>query len=141
MIRQFIFPFVLLGVIAFAGCGGGVQLHGTVTFDDGSPVDTGTVCFVSSGSSGMARGDLQSDGTYILSTNKPGDGVLPGTYNVYLINTEKVEQIPLGGSGDFTEKTSQTVNAKYTSSNSGITCTVDRSTKTFDFQVERYKKK
>ena len=134
--------FVLVLVAAvFTGCGGGgIQLRGTVTFsEDGTPVDTGTVCFVSNSGS-MSRGELNSNGTYLVSTNKPGDGILPGTYTVYLINTEKTEQVPVGREGDFTDRTIQTVDGKYTSpTKSGMTCTVDRSTKTFDFKVERYK--
>jgi hypothetical protein len=136
------FFVLVLGAAVFAGCGGGIQLRGTVTFsEDGTPVDTGTVCFVSNSGS-MSRGELNSDGTYLVSTNKPGDGILPGTYTVYLINTEKTEQVPVGREGEFTDRTIQTVDSKYTSpAKSSMTCTVDQSTKTFDFKVERYKRR
>jgi hypothetical protein len=140
MTHKIILPFILgLAAAMIAGCGGsGVQLRGTVTFsEDGLPVNAGTVCFVAGNS--ISRGDLQEDGTYRVGTNKPGDGIPPGTYTVYIINTEKTEEIPIGNEGNFIDRTVQTVHRKYTSpSTSGITVTVDRSTKTFDFQVERY---
>ena len=139
MTQKIIFPFVLvLATTVFVGCGGGVKLTGTVTFEDGTPVEVGTVVFESSGS--ISRGDIGSNGEYRVSTIKPGDGIPPGTYNVYLINTEKTEMIPVPGSdGDFRDITVQTVASKYLSSaTSDLTYTVDRASKTFDFEVEKF---
>ena len=139
MTRKILFPFVLvLAAAVFAGCGGGgVQLTGTVTFYDGEPLEFGTVCFVAGNS--MSRGDIGPGGKYRVSTNNPSDGIPPGTYTVYLINTERTEEVPIGGDGDFRDVTIRTVAPKYTSpTTSGLTVTVDRSTRTFDFQVERF---
>ena len=36
----------------------------------------------------MAQGQLQSDGTYVLSTNKEGDGVVAGSHKVYIANPD-----------------------------------------------------
>ena len=141
MTPKFVFTFVFaLGMVVLTGCGNNVQLRGTVTFsDDDTPLSTGVVCFVS-GDGRMSRGIIRSDGTYAVSTNQPGDGMPPGTYTVYLIDTEMLERIPTGNvDGDFVERTIQTVDRKYRSpTTSGITVTVDSSTRTFDFQVGRY---
>jgi len=139
MIQKIIFPFVLvLAIATFVGCGGGVQLTGTVTFEDGTPLEFGTVCFRAGGLE--SRGDVGSGGVYRVSTNRPGDGIPPGTYAVFLINTERGEMVPIPGSdGDFRDITVQTVAPKYLSpETSGLTVTIDRSTRTFDFQVERF---
>ena len=138
MTHKTIFSFVVLLVAAIlTGCGGGgVQLRGTVTFEDGSPVTSGTVVFDSG--TIVSRGDIQSDGTYRLSTERPGDGIPPGTYTVYLINTEVMEEVPTAD-GSFTDRTIQTVAPQFTSrAASDITVTVDSSTRTFDFQVQRH---
>ncbi|MCL2006253.1 MAG: hypothetical protein FWG73_08850 [Planctomycetaceae bacterium] len=136
MIHRLITFCLILGIAMLSGCSDAVQLRGTVTFEDGSPVGIGTVCF-DSGSS-IARGDLQSDGTYRLSTVNPGDGIPPGTYTVYLINTERGESVPRGD-GNFADVIVQTVDPKFTTrASSEITVTVDKSTRTFDFEVRRY---
>jgi hypothetical protein len=40
-----------------------------------------------------ARGEIQSDGRYELSTDKPSDGVPPGKYRV-LINSMDLSEVP-----------------------------------------------
>jgi hypothetical protein len=85
----------LLGV-ALAGCGGGKSpVRGTVTLDDGSPLPKGMVVFERSGGGAAitARGEIQPDGHYELSTDKPGDGVPPGKYRV-LINSMDLSDVP-----------------------------------------------
>lgn len=66
----------------FSGCGGQgfVPAGGKVTFEDGSPLTTGGISF--STDTFMADGTIQSDGTYTLSSLKPGDGLPPGNYTV-----------------------------------------------------------
>jgi hypothetical protein len=73
---------VLLGA---AGCGPRLYpVHGTVTYADGRPVTEGMVVFESKGDDKpvTARGDIRADGSYELSTFKPGDGARPGKYQV-----------------------------------------------------------
>src|SRR5207237_9506822 len=65
------------------GCGPKLYpVHGRVTFPDGKPLAEGMVVFESTGAEKAvtARGDVQADGSYQLSTYKPGDGALPGKY-------------------------------------------------------------
>jgi len=141
MTQKIIFPFVLaLGIAVLVGCGNNIPLRGTVTYsDDGSPLTGGTVIFESGGS--VSRGEIGRDGTYVVGTLRSNDGIPPGTYTVYLINTERTEEVPIfgGEEGDFRDVTIQTVAPRYTSpTTSDLTVTVDRSTRTFDFQVERH---
>jgi hypothetical protein len=73
---------LLVGVI---GCGSKLYpARGTVTYADGSPVTEGFVVFESKGQEPRttARGEIRSDGSFELGTHKPGDGALPGNYQV-----------------------------------------------------------
>ena len=72
-------------VFGVVGCGSrSYPVRGTVTLDDGTPMTAGTVVFeqrdVEKPTS--ARGAIQSDGTFELSTLRPGDGAVPGMYRV-----------------------------------------------------------
>jgi hypothetical protein len=76
---------VALVLLAALGCGRRLYpVRGKVTYPDGRPVTEGLVVFESEGAEKpvMARGDIQADGSYQLSTFKPGDGVPAGTYHV-----------------------------------------------------------
>ncbi|MBO0699734.1 MAG: carboxypeptidase regulatory-like domain-containing protein [Zavarzinella sp.] len=83
-------------LLAFAGCGPRMYpVHGTVTLEDGTPVTRGLVIFerVEGGPAITARGDIQSDGRYQLSTETPGDGVPAGRYRVS-INPLDTSDVP-----------------------------------------------
>ena len=78
---------VAAGLVLFAAGGCGPRLYpvrGTVTYPDGRPVTEGLVVFESDGAAKpvSARGEIQPDGRYRLSTFRPGDGVPPGKYRV-----------------------------------------------------------
>ncbi len=78
---------------AAAGCAAKkYPIHGRVTTEDGKPVTEGIVVFESVPADGalpvMARGRIQPDGTYALSTEKPGDGVPGGKYRALLVPPE-----------------------------------------------------
>ena len=71
--------------LAASGCGPRMYpVKGTVTLEDGSPLTRGLVIFerVDGGPPVTARGDIQPDGRYELSTENPGDGVPAGRYRV-----------------------------------------------------------
>ncbi len=85
-----------LAALGLSGCGGGLYpVRGTVTLDDGTPVTKGLVVFerVDGGPAVTARGQIQPDGSYELSTNKPGDGVPPGRYKAVL-NSMDLSDVP-----------------------------------------------
>lgn len=98
-VGRVVLPALLL-VPGAAGCGKGMYpVHGTVTYNDGKPFTNGMVVFESAEGPKpvTARGDVQADGSYQLSTNKPGDGVPAGKYRVLVapridINAEMPER-------------------------------------------------
>ena len=70
---------------AIAGCGPRMYpVHGKVTLPGGQPAANTQVLFEtqSDGKVISARGDVQADGSFVMSTNKPGDGVPAGKYRV-----------------------------------------------------------
>jgi hypothetical protein len=83
-----------LAVIAVAGCGTRMYpVEGKVLWQDGSPATElagGVVVFESKDSPLSARGELQADGSFRLTTRTPGDGALPGHYRVLI--TEPLPQ-------------------------------------------------
>jgi hypothetical protein len=94
--RRLIVAAVLLPVGLMSGCGNRMStVHGTVTLDDGTPLTKGLVVFEGQvdGKPVMARGEIKTDGSYKLSTGKPGDGALPGKYRV-LINPMDLSDLP-----------------------------------------------
>ena len=81
--RNFSILFVLLFL---CGCGGdGVQVRGTVSFDDGTPLTRGTVRFI--GEKTQASGVIKENGTYVLGETKSGGGIKPGQYAVVVTAT------------------------------------------------------
>jgi hypothetical protein len=86
----------LLLALGLTGCGSKYHpVRGTVTLDDGTPVTKGMVVFEGEidGAPVSARGEIKPDGTYQLSTAKPGDGVPAGKYRV-LINPLDLSEVP-----------------------------------------------
>jgi hypothetical protein len=84
-------PFVVL----FWGCGsqsdaqsGLIPVKGKVTYK-GHPVTQGEIRFEPDGFGRMAKGRLQPDGTFALTTLKEGDGVVAGEHQVSIDGFEK----------------------------------------------------
>jgi hypothetical protein len=106
--------------LSVVGCGSGkYPVRGTVTLEDGTPLSKGLVIFerVEGGPPVTARGDIKPDGRYELSTERPGDGALPGRYKV-AIN-------PLDPSDVPDERKVLPFDVKYLSHRtSGLTCEV-----------------
>ena len=126
---------LLLLALVFTGCGRGdphVPVTGTVKFSDGS-VPKGDVASITfqpaSGGPGTkgASSLIAEDGSFSLRTLKPGDGALPGDYQV---TVHVVDSYPRGKSlvADVFTKPSTTP----------LKATVDASKENhFDFVVER----
>jgi hypothetical protein len=77
------------------GCGSGsvvppslIPVKGKVTYK-GQPVTKGIVRFEPDGYGRMATGELKSDGTFELTTLKPGDGVVAGEHRVTVSDFDK----------------------------------------------------
>ncbi len=82
--------FCLCGVLILVGCGDNVRGFGSVKFSDGTPLTTGTV--VVCDAQFQYTGLLKSDGSFELGGLKAGDGLPPGTYNVYIIDPQANEK-------------------------------------------------
>ena len=72
-----------------AGCGASkVQVAGKLVWADGKPATelaNGQIIFESSETRTSARGVIQPDGTFRINTEGPNDGVMPGIYNLAII--------------------------------------------------------
>ena len=83
-------------LFAASGCGSRLaNVKGTVTLADGRPMTKGMVIFETGDGpeTVMARGAIAPDGTFEMSTFRPGDGVPPGKYKV-LINPLDLSDVP-----------------------------------------------
>jgi hypothetical protein len=81
--------------IACWGCGlrsgpvtGLIPVKGRVTHK-GAPVQKGEVTFVPDGYGREARGRIQPDGSFVLTTDKEGDGVVAGEHKVTITDLDK----------------------------------------------------
>lgn len=93
-LTAFLMAMVLIG-LASCGPGNGLNLarvRGTVTFE-GEPIRNGTVLFEpdeSKGTTGpQAVGTILTDGTFVLSSQDPGDGAVIGTHRVGILGLEE----------------------------------------------------
>jgi hypothetical protein len=95
----------MLLVALAAGCGPGnglnmARVSGKITYK-GQPVTNGTVFFMPDEAKGTvgppAVGSLTADGSYILSTETAGDGVIVGNHKVGVTG---VEPAPVDGSAE-----------------------------------------
>ena len=85
---------VLLGLL---GCGKSVHpVHGTVTFEGKPLASGGTITFLplTEQTGKVASGMIAEDGTYRLTTNRPGDGSTPGEYRVVIMQSTEKEPTP-----------------------------------------------
>lgn len=123
-------------LVCLAGCGKNSGLSGKVVFsDDKTPVTQGLVNFVSD--KGVARGEIQKDGTYVVGSLKANDGLPQGDYKVYITSSaKKMTDKKLG-----MVKMENQIDKKYEDAKtSGLTVKVEK-TMTYDIEVDRYKGK
>lgn len=91
---------ILLSLVVIAtGCSSNdiptYPVEGIVTLDDGTPVQTGTVEFNSLDQNLTARGSIQSDGTFRLTTFKDGDGAVAGAHDAVVVQLISTEDLSL----------------------------------------------
>jgi hypothetical protein len=111
------------------GCGGdeAVSVTGTVKKADGSNLqfENGLVVFQPIGEGKSASGALEEDGSFTMMTEKPGDGVTPGSYKVLL----KIWK-------NYREQTSAVPERYADPATTPLEATVDSDNTHFDFVVE-----
>ena len=113
-------------LLTFAGCGH-PQVKGTVKYEDGTPLTTGGVVFIKG--SYTANGAIKSDGTYVLSQIRKGDGVPPGLYKV-IVQAQVSSNV-----NDPSARWLDLIDPKFSApETSGLTCEVKSST-TYDITV------
>ena len=76
----------LVLAVALAGCGSGSKTSPVagVVLLDGKPLVGASIQFVPQGTGRDATGETDKSGEFAMSTFKPRDGVLPGTYKVVI---------------------------------------------------------
>ncbi len=129
---------LMLALCVCIGCSGKQPLGGKVTFsDDGTPVTTGSVFLETP--TFQSSGSIRADGTYVVGSTGLDDGIPKGTYKVSIRGAESITMVD-GPGGSQTERRKSLIDPKYQSpSTSGLTFTVDGSTRTFDIKVDRAK--
>ena len=93
--RRKIRLFSVVFIAGYWGCGSSqamlpdlIPVKGKVTYH-GRPLTLGTIHFEPDGFGRMASGQLQSDGSYVLSTLKVADGVVAGVHRVFISDVDK----------------------------------------------------
>ena len=135
-------------VFSLGGCSGDpnmpklVKVHGKVTYN-GKPLDGGRVVFTpvagKGGETGQnATGEIDSDGTYELTTFNTGDGAILGQHVVTVVSREKREiPKPDANSHIKYELPKSLTPAKYaTADKSPLRCTVVEGMTSFDIELK-----
>ena len=122
-------PFVLVG------CGPGrVSVSGEVTLDS-QPLADAQVLFQPVSGGRPATGKTDAAGKFTLSTDKPGDGVAPGDYQVAVTAVSISYARPTDGS-EYSEKTTWRAPKTYADpKTSGLKASVTNDNKTFKFDL------
>ena len=129
---------VLALVIALPGCGSGrASVTGKVTYEDGAPVEAGSVIGESTvdGKLVAVQGTIHKDGSFSWGGDREGDGALPGTYKVIVVPVSLSEY-------QLSQGQTPAVEGKYTKyETSGLSFEVKPGHNEFNVTVSRPKEK
>jgi len=144
--------FAGFGLLLALGCGDDTGLSrrypvsGTVKYK-GEPVAKGQITFAPTSADGRAANGDIVDGSYSLTTATPGDGALPGSYNVTVVSVEadttKLKEVAKGGQfhhdkdfGKAVASAKKLVPSKYSlADTSGLKAEVKAQSNKFDFDL------
>jgi len=125
---------LLFLLLAVSGCGSGrYPVTGRVSYEDGSPVEGGTVIGEATVNDKVVgvQGNIEKDGTFSWGADKPGQGALPGMYRVLVM------PVALGDS-EMAEGKRPSVSSKYGKyETSGITFEVKPGKNVLNITVTR----
>lgn len=127
----------LLALLAVGCASGRHPVNGRVTYEDGTPVEAGTVIGEATvdGKSVGVQGGIDKDGSFSWGTERPGDGALPGTYKVIVVPQAL-------GDAEMAEGKQPAVAGKYTKfESSGLKFEVKPEKNVFNIIVSRPKPK
>ena len=128
-----LFFIISVGLVCALGCSNKVQVSGKVVFEDGTPLNTGTVVFDNGRE--QAKGAISEDGTYRLSSMANNDGIKPGEYGVYITGALGFRTSPDAVSPTTVPRPDNLIDVRFTSrQTSGLSCTVKGKT-VFDIEV------
>jgi hypothetical protein len=88
---------VALVLVSLLGCGKSTHaVKGTVTYQGKPLAGGGAITFLplDNQSDKIANGTIAEDGTYSLTTSRPGDGARPGEFRVVIIQSTEKERAP-----------------------------------------------
>ena len=131
------FALLLFLLVGVAGCGskGPYPVRGKLEYDDGKPLKELAgfrVTFTAEALGKSAIGDIQEDGTFRLTSEKPDDGAYPGEYKVIVSQPHPEPDRP--------EKRRPVVDLKYEDpERTDLKATVTQGPNDFTFQLKRIK--
>jgi hypothetical protein len=120
--------------LAIVGCSnsGYYQVHGKVVDRQGQPIPglegSQIVFSATGGGTTSSIGEIAADGSFTMFTERPGDGVPPGEYVVYIPRRYIDPERPAP----------QVIDSKFEKlETSPLTAKVEAKTNTFEFKVDR----
>lgn len=116
-------------VASLVGCGSPSNTHvvqGKVVFSDGTPVQFGDIETLSVDQRVNARGKIEKDGSFTLTTYEEGDGAVAGEHKTVIIQTSGNPLIANAKMGPITHTHGHDLGSKYRSyDTSGLTFHVE----------------
>jgi hypothetical protein len=126
-----------IAIVPVSGCGDRYSVTGRVLYEDGTPVEAGTVIAegVVDGKPVGLQGNIGPDGRFALGGTRRGDGAVPGTYRVMVVP-------PALGDSEMAQGKRPAVAGKYGRyETSGLTLEVKAQSNELTLRVTRPKEK
>lgn len=115
--------------LLLTGCGSQPStfvVKGKVVYTDGTPVRFGDIETLAVDQRVNARGKIQADGSFTLTTYQANDGALPGTHQVVIIQTSSIPLAAAAKMAPVKHAHGSDISPKYRSySSSGLSFTVE----------------